>query len=90
MVYISDQYNNPPPAGSRITVTPSGDCELLSPSTFEVPNKVTPGAFGFELKTDGEGELSDVRVSMNSSDGSSFSRTFGCKVRIPPDPNERL
>jgi hypothetical protein len=90
MVYISDQHNNPPPAGSVVKFTTTGDCELESAASVQIRDKVDYGAFGVALQTDGEGEDSNVQVTLESSDGSFFSRSYGCIVRDPPDPNERL
>jgi hypothetical protein len=90
VVYISDQYNNAPPAGSTVNVEAFGDCELESPANFNLPNQVEPGAATIDLETDGEGENSNVRVTLNAADGSTHQETYPCIVREPPDPNERL
>lgn len=89
VVYISDQYNNPPPAGSTVNIEATGDCELQSPANISVPNKTSPGAIAVDVQTDGEGEDGDVRVTLSASDGSTYQTTFGCVVRVPPDPNDR-
>ena len=49
VVYISDQYNNPPPAGSTVKVEPLGDCTLQSPANVTVPNKTSPGAIAVDV-----------------------------------------
>jgi hypothetical protein len=89
-VYISDQYNNPPPQGSTVSVSVTPDCELESARNFSVPNIEEPGAFAIDLETDGEGSNGQVTVTLQSADGSSFEEKYTCVVRVPPDPNDRL
>lgn len=87
VAYFSDIHNNPPPAGSTITVTPLGDCVLLTPSSYQVPNRAKPGAFGVDIQTEGDGGSGNVQVRLDSSDGSTFTKTYGCVSTPPPDPN---
>jgi hypothetical protein len=87
VAYFSDIHNNPPPAGSKISVTPLGDCELVTPSSYQVPNRAKPGAFGVDIQTEGDGGSGNVQVRLDSSDGSTFTKTYGCESTPPPDPN---
>ena len=89
-VYISDQYNNPPPQGSTVSVSVTPDCELESARNFNVSNSEAPGAFAIDLETDGEGSNGQVTVTLQSADGSSHQERYTCVVRVPPDPNDRL
>ena len=47
-VYISDKFNNPPPAGSTIDFEGSGDCEPVTESQ-PVPDNNKAGAFASSL-----------------------------------------
>ncbi|MDH3992594.1 MAG: Ig-like domain-containing protein [Gammaproteobacteria bacterium] len=89
VVYISDQYNNPPPAGSTVRIEPQGDCTLQSPTSVSVPNKTSPGAIAVDVQTDGEGVDGGVRVTLSASDGSTYETTYGCVVRDPNEPDRR-
>ena len=88
VVYISDQYNNPPPAGSTVKIEPLGDCTLQSPANISVPNKTTPGAITVDVETDGEGVDGNIRVTLLATDGSTYEKTYGCEVRDPNDPDD--
>ena len=87
VVYISDQYNNPPPAGSTVKIEPLGDCTLQSPASVSVPNKTSPGAIAVDVQTDGEGVDGDVRVTLLAGDGSTYETTYDCVVRDPNEPD---
>ena len=80
VVYISDQYNNPPPAGSTVRIEPQGDCTLQSPTSVSVPNKTSPGAIAVDVQTDGEGVDGGVRVTLSASDGSTYETTYGLSL----------
>jgi len=47
-VFIADNFNNAPATGSTITV--SGACGLISPTSFTVPNELLAGAFVIPLR----------------------------------------
>lgn len=82
--YISDIYNNRPPAGSTITVTASGDCEILGDASFEVVNTSAYGAAAIQFETGGIGTQGAVDITLDPTDGTPFTRTFSC---IPePEP----
>ncbi|MDZ7782623.1 MAG: hypothetical protein U5K56_06650 [Halioglobus sp.] len=48
---ISDRFNNPPPGGSTVTVSTTGDCTLLSEPSFTVPNIGSTGAYAIPVQT---------------------------------------
>jgi hypothetical protein len=50
-IYISDQYNNPPPAGSTVTLAADGNCEIVGPTTYTVPSSQAQGAFPLSVRT---------------------------------------
>lgn len=47
-LYISDTYNNPPPAGATVSLNASGACEILSAESTGVFNRGDSGAFSLE------------------------------------------
>ena len=86
-VYVSDIFNNKPPAGSEIELSASGECTIESETPITVPVSAAPGAFGFLLQTGGDGGDGSVTVTLNpAGDSGSFSRTFACSSSPPPDP----
>ena len=86
-VYVSDIFNNKPPAGSEIEVSASGECTIESETSITVPVSAAPGAFGFALRTGGDGGDGSVNITLNpAGDSGSFTRTFACSSSPPPDP----
>ena len=87
-LYVSDQYNNPPPALSEITVTGEGGCEAINGTqTVPLPSDAQAGAFSmsFAISTDLEstwpglnGDRVEVRLTLPS--GNSIYRTLRCPV----------
>lgn len=54
IAYIADTFNNPPPAGSTVTVASDGNCEIIGLDNHEVPQYSTlrgNGAFPFGVET---------------------------------------
>lgn len=49
--YISDIYNNPPPAGATVTASAVDNCEVVGLDAWEVPNYATSRAFEFSFST---------------------------------------
>ncbi|MEM1153156.1 MAG: hypothetical protein AAGI44_03390 [Pseudomonadota bacterium] len=89
-VFVSDTFNNPPPDGSSISFSATGDCEI-SPDSSDVGNIFSTGAFGKVFGVDGVGlEPSTIEITLNSSDGNTITRTYTCVPRRPPDPNDPL
>jgi hypothetical protein len=88
--YISDIFNGRPPAGSTVTVEVTDDCELLSESSFEVPNTSRVGAFSIDITTGGVGEQAGtVTITLEpSGDGVPYTETFSCTPEPPPPPEE--
>ncbi|MFK7830875.1 MAG: hypothetical protein AB8B57_13945 [Congregibacter sp.] len=89
VIYIADFYNNSPGAGTTISLEVSGDCSLLTAEEFSVPDSAAPGAFGFGVAVEGDGEGGQLIVSAQGpdSDGSTVVRSFPCVTFAPPDPN---
>lgn len=79
-VYISDQQNSPPPAGTTISVT---GCNAVTSGGLTVPEGL-PGAFGFGLQTTGKGNLT---VAF-STGGIPYSQTYPCDAPDPPDEGD--
>ncbi|MBA6412824.1 Ig-like domain-containing protein [Parahaliea sp. F7430] len=88
MVYVSDAFNNKPPAGSTITISTSGGCEIISPTQFTVPSTASYGAFGFPLETGGNGERGNVIITLNPKDGAPYTESFGCQSNAPPTDSD--
>jgi hypothetical protein len=87
-VYVSDVFNNRPPAGSTITVSTTGDCVIESETQFTVPIKTSYGAFGFELETSGDGGGGRVQITLTpEGDSTPFTKSFNCASTPPPEPD---
>lgn len=89
--YISDQYNNRPPAGSTVEITANGDCEILFPTdSAEVSNTTAPGAYAVQLATGGIGTSGSLDITLNPPDGSPYTQSYNCVPEPPPvvDPND--
>ena len=87
-VFVSDLFNNAPPADTTVTVTTGGDCSLVSEGSFTVPNTAARGAFAASLQIDGDGGIGTVTVKLDPADGTPYSETFNCSTTAPPDPND--
>ncbi|MCB1706711.1 MAG: hypothetical protein KDI17_17740 [Halioglobus sp.] len=86
-VYISDQYNNAPPAGSTISLSTEGNCEIIGQDNFTVPAIYSQGAYGFTVQTkpeDASGEDGSFSVNFNPVDGAPRIATYGCDVSVAP------
>ena len=88
-VYISDQFNNAPPAGSTLTLSVKDNCEIVGETNFTVPVIFNQGAYGIPVITrprDDDPEPPEVAetgtfaVTLNPADGSSVSETYDCDV----------
>jgi len=86
-VAVSDLFNNRPPAGSTITLKPSGDCAIVGASSFTVNNTTAYGAFSFELQTGGVGTEGSLDITLAPKGGTPYTQTFNCIPQPPPDPN---
>tara|TARA_R110002049_G_scaffold57581_22_gene157777 strand:+ start:4719 stop:7265 length:2547 start_codon:yes stop_codon:yes gene_type:complete len=85
-VYIADLYNNAPPAGSSISLSTDGNCEIIGQSEISVPEIYFQGAFSFPLATkpaDDSGDPGTVTVNFTPVDGSDYSQPFNCDVSAP-------
>jgi hypothetical protein len=87
-VAVSDLFNNRPPAGSTITLKPSGDCTIVGASSFTVNNTTAYGAFAFELQTGGVGTEGSLDITLAPKGGTPYTQTFNCIPQPPPDPND--
>jgi hypothetical protein len=78
--YISDIFNNAPPAGSKVTVSASGDCKIASATSFDVPNSAAPGAFGIPVVTTSEDPFTDgsITIKLQPKSGAPYSENFSC------------
>ena len=78
-VYISDQYNNKPPAGSTVEIAASGDCEIVFPSeNTDVNNTTAPGAYSVDLQTGGEGTSGTLEITLTPTDSAPYTKSFNC------------
>jgi hypothetical protein len=89
---ISDDFGNPPAGGAPINVTTSGDCSLLSASSFEAINTNVPGPYTFNIRVEGDAEegatLSVAVTNGNVTSTTTFPCTTTLPVVVPPvDPN---
>ncbi len=100
--YISDLYNNRPPAGSTVSVSGGGGCRVSSAESVTVGNSQAVGAFSVDVgaaatilapETDGE-----ISIALTTPEGGGRTRSFPCMSTfcdlnpldfrcIPPDPN---
>ncbi|MFK7975142.1 MAG: Ig-like domain-containing protein [Halioglobus sp.] len=88
--YISDLYNNPPPAGSGIRLSADENCELLGETTFTVPNLSSTGAVGVTFFTNTPDPRTDtndpgrgtVTITLTPTDGVAYSETFECEAPL--------
>ncbi len=98
IVYISDLFNNPPAGGDTVTVSSSGDCSILTETSFIAPDVNSQGAFAIPLAVEGDGngendnseETGTVTIKVNSGGGTS-ERTYPCFTEGEPpvvDPDE--
>ncbi len=81
VAYFSDQYNNQPANGATITVSASGDCSIVSPTTFTVPNNNAANAYeiGIEIASVAATAGADtVSVSIANPGAATVTQTFTC------------
>jgi hypothetical protein len=92
IAYISDYFNNRPPAGSTVTVVAQGDCQLLSEGSYTVGNSAAYGAYSVGVVTGPPDEPSDppvpgtVKVTLAPIAGPTASRTYACDSSGSVDP----
>lgn len=87
IVYIADIFNNAPPGGTTISFSaddsgaPEGaeGCEIVGPSSFEMPDTNARGAAGFPLQTTGNGTIT---VTVDAG-GPVTAATFSCSAPLP-------
>jgi hypothetical protein len=91
-LYVSDQYNNQPPAGSTVTITADGDCKLLSEGSWTVPNSAGYGAYVIPNVLTGPPDTpSDppvpgtIKVTVSPVGGVSTFDTYTCTPVEPID-----
>ena len=81
VAYFSDQYNNQPANGATITVSATGDCSIVSPTTFTVPNNNAANAYriGIEIASVAATAGPDtVSVSIANPGAATVTQTFTC------------
>jgi len=94
-MYISDQYNNPPPGLTEIEVTGGGGCSVINEKVIvPLPSDSKPGAyaFSFAVATDIESELSasdpdQVVVKITLPNRNSIIEIYRCPVERACDPD---
>ena len=98
-VYVSDVFNNPPPAGSTIDFEGSGDCDAITESQ-PVPDSNKAGAFASTLivstedyaQSLEEAESADpdlITLKLTLPNGSFTTKIYSCVVyRCADDPSQ--
>jgi hypothetical protein len=80
--FLGDQFNNPPPAGTTITLKENDGCELISGETsITVPTLFFNGAYGFSVATNPTGGA--LTISFPGAE----SVTIPCAA-APPEPED--
>ena len=95
-LYLSDLYNNPPPALTQIEVTGGGGCSTVNGSnTVPMPSDSAPGAYEFSFAVaadiDSASSASDpdqVVVTITLPSENTLTKTFRCPVSRPCDPDD--
>jgi hypothetical protein len=85
MVYISDQFNNAPPAGSTVNLSTDDNCEIVGQADFIVPTIYDQGAWGFSVATkpsDNSGDAGSFSVNYNPAEGAPVVKSYRCDVSI--------
>ncbi|MEM9313552.1 MAG: hypothetical protein AAGA95_02910 [Pseudomonadota bacterium] len=102
-IYLSDIFNNPPGAGTVVTLSASGDCAISTPAPgtsleLTVPNIPDPGAYLASFQINGTNAPGGGAITISATDpgdggGSFFLRTYSCSptfcddLEDPNDPN---
>lgn len=101
-IYVADLYNNAPGAGTVLTFTPTGDCQIVFPETVDpdanltvnVPDQITSmGAFTTRISINGTNATGGGRVTVSAmADGGNVAAlgTFACSSSCDDltDPND--
>lgn len=96
-VYVSDTFNNMPPAGSTVAISAEGACEISGQDSFEVLNTARVGAFGASFVQAGSipydpnaptvpDDTGELTISLQPTDGPEFSRTWPCQADLVATP----
>ena len=81
VAYISDQYNNRPATGAAILVEATGDCSILTPTSFTVGNSNRLGAFAVGIEIAGVANTpapDSVSISVTNPGAPKVTSTFSC------------
>jgi hypothetical protein len=81
IAYFSDQYNNQPANGATITIAATGDCSIVSPTSFTVGNNNAANAYavGIEIASVAATAGADtVSVSIANPGSQTVTQTFTC------------
>ncbi|MEM6581183.1 MAG: hypothetical protein AAF699_07925 [Pseudomonadota bacterium] len=95
-LYVSDLFNNPPPAGTTISFSAVEPCEIVSPTSgIEIGVLSATGAFeipGIEVggTTDIRDEEGRLEITLTQPDSNPVSVFYDCIPEFipPPDPND--
>ncbi len=86
-LYISDTFNNPPPAGATVTLSTEGNCEVVPPTTTEILNYGRSGAFPWTVAVTAEAkdppETGQLIVTLDTP---VISRSVYYDCAVPPVP----
>lgn len=94
VVYVSDLFNNKPPAGATLTLSASGACSFEGETSFQVPNTTSTGAIGLSFAPSGAVEYDSCtdplpdregRVTLTLSAGTGspdYFESVACLARV--------
>jgi hypothetical protein len=88
LLFVSDLFNNPPPAGTEISVAGTGGCSVVEGDvTIPAPSRNTPGAYTFPFTVAEDpapveegAEPDTITVQVTMPDGNYTKRTYACGV----------
>ena len=81
VAYISDQYNNRPATGATVTIESSGECSIVSPTSFTVGNSNRLGAFAVGIEIDIEADppaSGSISIAVTNPGAPKVTSTFSC------------
>lgn len=83
-IYLADIFNNPPGAGTTISVEAEGDdCEIITPETFTVPEIGSGrGAYAIPLAVSGAGSETSTALTTTGRVNLTLSDPEGQAVRV--------
>ncbi len=92
-VYISDNYNNRPPAGTSVSIDAGGACEVPGNTEIEVANTTARGAFAASFSQTGQvpydpnapetpDNSGEITITFSPTNGPEVSKTWPCRASL--------